>query len=121
MSGETKVETETKLSQFLKQLPPGACFGRCYLASFTENTLRCMIAMPERQVRFLVLASSVRDDRGDFISAGQPIQAWQEGWVLGELAGTGNGPGHYTLVRIRQTQADSLEVEVGAGDVILCH
>ncbi len=111
-------EVRSRLLQSLTNLPPGSCFTRCQLSSFSQIVLRCTIPLPERIVRFMVLTSSVRDERGEAFSAGEPVLFGTAGWVLAEMAGISNGPIHRKIVRIRQVQGDGLEIEVEGGEVI---
>jgi len=113
------LEVRSKLLHLLAELPPGSCFTCCQISSFTGISLRCMIGLPKQSVRFLVPVVSVRDGRGDFISAGQPIYFGTKGWILGDLAGVTNDSPGLTIVRFRQVQTDTLEIEVDISDVII--
>jgi len=42
-----------KLSGLLALEGPGRCLTRCQFCSFSDDVLRCSIAMPDREVRFL--------------------------------------------------------------------
>jgi hypothetical protein len=101
-----------RISQRLKEEQPGSCFIECHLASFTDGVVRCMVTMPERQIRFMARLGKVLDDKGEAISVGQLVVAWKKGWVLGQVAGVGNEPPHFTLVRVYQPDEDPLEIEV---------